>query len=167
MRGAGWRGSVMYRGRILEQNPDKSLQSFPPCYSKPPLSTALPWDLYFFKLTQPIAYFFKLKQPLRVSVKFLYTVKERWENVVENLSIWFKTSIHKSQIWELSRIWPEKTSTKLYVHAFGFWSQAATVEGLLPFERTVFLYTRLFLFPHGKTSSLFYYKSKWGRRRMW
>jgi hypothetical protein len=26
--------------------------------------TALPWDFYFFQLTQPVAYFFKLTQPL-------------------------------------------------------------------------------------------------------
>ncbi len=37
------------RGRILGGNPDKSLKSFPPCYFT---STALPWDFYFFKLTQ-------------------------------------------------------------------------------------------------------------------
>jgi hypothetical protein len=27
-------------------------------------STALPWDLYFFKFTQPLKFFFKLTQPL-------------------------------------------------------------------------------------------------------
>ncbi len=32
----------------------QSLNIFPPCYSQPPLHTALPWDLYFFKLTQPL-----------------------------------------------------------------------------------------------------------------
>ncbi len=38
-------------------------------------STALPWDFYFFKLTQP----------LRVStVQLLYTVKEKEENLIEN-----------------------------------------------------------------------------------
>ncbi len=46
---------VAYRGRILGQNPDKSRKRFPPCYSQSPLpSTALPWDFYFFKLTQPL-----------------------------------------------------------------------------------------------------------------
>ncbi len=32
----------------------QSLNIFPPCYSQPPLHTALPWDFYFFKLTQPL-----------------------------------------------------------------------------------------------------------------
>ncbi len=34
------------------RNPDKSLKSVPPCYST--LPTALPWDFYFFKITQPL-----------------------------------------------------------------------------------------------------------------
>jgi hypothetical protein len=56
----------MSRG-ILGRNPDKSLKSFPPCYSQSP-STALPRDLYFLKLTKP----------LTVSrVQLLYTVKEK------------------------------------------------------------------------------------------
>ncbi len=32
---------------------------------------------------------------------------------------WFKKSIQKPQVWELSRLCPE-TSTKLYIHEFGF-----------------------------------------------
>ncbi len=52
------------RGRILEWNSDKSLKSFPPCYLVS--STALPWDFYFFKFTQPIS-----------TVQLLYTVKEK------------------------------------------------------------------------------------------
>ncbi len=32
---------VLYRGRILGQNPDKSLKSFPPCYSQSPLQLCL------------------------------------------------------------------------------------------------------------------------------
>ncbi len=35
----------------------------------------------------------------------------------------FKKSIQKPQVWELSRLCPE-TSTKLYVHEFGFCSRA-------------------------------------------
>jgi hypothetical protein len=42
-------------GRILRRNPDKSL-------------TALPWDLYFLKLTQPL---------IISTVKLPYTVKEK------------------------------------------------------------------------------------------
>ncbi len=41
-------------------------------------------------------------------------------------SLWFKKSIQKPQVWELSRLCPE-TSMKLYVHEFGFftWSRGA------------------------------------------
>jgi hypothetical protein len=35
-----------FRGRILGRNPDKSLQTFPPCYSQSPVQF-LPWYLYF------------------------------------------------------------------------------------------------------------------------
>jgi hypothetical protein len=34
----------------------------------------------------------------------------------------FKKSIQKPQVWELSTLYPE-TSSKLYVHEFGFWKQ--------------------------------------------
>jgi hypothetical protein len=44
------------RGRIIEQNPDKSLQSFPPCYSQSPLQLCLEISLYFFKLAQPLTF---------------------------------------------------------------------------------------------------------------
>ncbi len=43
-------------------------------------STALPWDFYFFKLTQPLMYFFKVTQPLSYfysSGTVQYTVKEK------------------------------------------------------------------------------------------
>ncbi len=45
-----------------------SLKSFPPCYSQSFTSTALPWNLYFFKLTQP---------PTVSTVQLLYTVKDK------------------------------------------------------------------------------------------
>ncbi len=61
-------------------------------------STALPLDFYFFKLTQS----------LRVSVK---------DALLLDL-IWFKKSIQKPQVWELSTLCSE-TSMKLYVHEFG------------------------------------------------
>ncbi len=45
---------IQIRGRILGRNLDKSLKSFLPCYSQSAVtSTDLPFDLYFFKLTQP------------------------------------------------------------------------------------------------------------------
>jgi len=34
--------------------------------------------------------------------------------------LWFKKSVQKSQIWQLSRLCPE-TSTNLYVHELDFW----------------------------------------------
>ncbi len=35
------------------------------------------------------------------------------------LPVWFKTSIHKPQVWEIPRLCPE-TLTNVYVHEFGF-----------------------------------------------
>ncbi len=64
---SGFANTCKYRGLILVQNPDESLQSFPLCYSQSP-SAALPWDFYIYKLTQP----------LKVSrAQLLYTVKEK------------------------------------------------------------------------------------------
>ncbi len=108
----------VFWGRILGQNPDKSLKSseFPPCYSQS--SAALPWDLYFFKLTQPL-----IVSLVRYCTHTLYRRKE--ENLIENHtpSLWFKNSIQKPQVWELSRICLQ-TSTKLYfmnfASVFGF-----------------------------------------------
>ncbi len=54
------------RGRILGRNPDKSLESFPPCYSQSPLQLCL--EIYFFKHTQPLTI---------STVKLLYIVKEK------------------------------------------------------------------------------------------
>jgi hypothetical protein len=53
--------------------------------------------------------------------KFMYTVKEKAGKPDRKPppSLWFKKSVQNSQIWKLSRLCPE-TSTKLYVHEFGF-----------------------------------------------
>ena len=79
-------------------------------------STALPWDSYFFKLTQP----------LTVSrVHLLYTVKEKVgkpDRKQHPLTLWFKKSIQKPHVWELSRLCPG-TATKLYVYEFHFWRE--------------------------------------------
>ncbi len=78
-------------------------------------STALPWDFYFFKLTQPLTIF---------TIQLLYTVQEKGGKPDRKLyppCPCFKKSIQKPQVWELSRLGPE-TSTKLYVHEFGFCS---------------------------------------------
>ncbi len=77
-------------------------------------STALPWDFYFFKLTQPlIVSTFQLLQ-------LLYTVKEKGGKPDRKPSLWLKKSIRKPQVWEFSRLCQE-TSTKLYLHEFDFW----------------------------------------------
>ncbi len=39
--------NVQVRGRILGQNPDKSLKSFPPCYSQSPLQLCLDISIFF------------------------------------------------------------------------------------------------------------------------
>ncbi len=52
----------------------------------------------------------------------LYTVKEKRgkpDRKPHPPSLWFKKSIQKSQVWELSSLCPE-TSRKLYVHESGF-----------------------------------------------
>ncbi len=55
-----------HRGRILGQNPDKEFSSLLFMVT----STALPWDFYFFKLTQPLTV---------STVQLLCTVKEKRE----------------------------------------------------------------------------------------
>ncbi len=96
------------RGRILGRNLDKSLSSLLLTVT----STTLPWDFYFFKLTQPLT---------ASSVYLLNTIKEKGGKPDRTLSLWFKKSIQKPQVWELSRLCPE-TFTKLFVHEFGFCS---------------------------------------------
>ncbi len=76
-------------------------------------STALPWDFYFFKLTQPL---------ITVSaVQLMYTVK--WKGGKPNRngypSPYGLRSMQKPQVWELSRLCPE-AATILFVYEFGF-----------------------------------------------
>ncbi len=59
-----WAPPPECRGRILGRNPDKR---FPPLLFTV-TSTALPWDLHFFKLTQPLT---------GSTVQLLYTDKEK------------------------------------------------------------------------------------------
>jgi hypothetical protein len=95
-------------GRILGRNPDKSRKSFASCYSPSPLQFCLE---------------ISISSNSRNLLQFLQ------ENLIENIppSLWFKKSTQKPQIWELTRLWPE-TSTKLYVHEFGFYSRVSVVE---------------------------------------
>ena len=72
---------------------------------------------------------FLLSSNSRNLLKFLHFVTEHrkgerrktWSKTVPP-SLWFKKSMQNPQVWELSRLCPE-TSTKLYVHEFGFRSQ--------------------------------------------
>jgi hypothetical protein len=69
------------------------------------ISTALPWDFYFFKLTQP----------LTVST-VQYSEKEKGgkpDRKPYPPSLWFKKSIQKPQVWDT------ETSTKSYEFGFG------------------------------------------------
>ncbi len=79
------------RGRILGRNPDKSLKSFHPCHSQAP-HTALPWDFYFFKFTQPL------------TVSRVHTVKEKRGKPDRKpyfLCYSLRKSILKPQVWDL------------------------------------------------------------------
>ncbi len=80
---------MLSRGLFLDETQTKVLRVFILAIHSHLYS--LPWDCYFFKLTQPRTV---------STVQLLNTVK-------------------KPQVWELSRFCPE-TSTKLYVHEFGF-----------------------------------------------
>ncbi len=93
-----------YRGRILGQNPAKSLTIFPPCYSQSPLQLCLRFLLL------------QITQPLTISVKAKGGKPDRKPFPP---SLWFKKSIQIPHVRELSRLCPE-TSTWLYVHEFGF-----------------------------------------------
>ncbi len=78
------------RGRILGGNADKSLKSFPPCYSQSPLQLCL-GDFYFFKLEKPLKI---------ATVQLLYTVEcRKEENLIENRTPlpMFKKSIQRPQ----------------------------------------------------------------------
>jgi hypothetical protein len=67
--------------------------------------TALPWDFYLFKLTQPLTV---------STVRYMWPIKEKGgkpDRKPDPLPyIWYKKSIQKPQVWELSRlcfgIWP-------------------------------------------------------------
>ncbi len=89
-------------GRILGWNPDKSLESFPPCYSQSPIQVCLEISISSnsHNLLQCVIVHCKGER------------KKTW---------WFKISIQK--VWKLSimpRIMPRPLK-KLYVYEFGFW----------------------------------------------
>jgi hypothetical protein len=87
--GGGGRGPS--RGRILGRNWDKSLKSFPSCYSQ----------LQLLTVTAPHPPSSKSGLKLVCNVKTLYR-------------IW------KPHVWDFSSLCRPETSTKLYVHENGF-----------------------------------------------
>ncbi len=100
-----------YRGRILGRNPDKSLQSFSACYSQSPLQVC--FEISISSNSRNFLQF------LQFSYCVLYTVKEKGRNPDRKpYPLTYGLKIH-TETWELSRLCPE-TSTKLYVHEFGF-----------------------------------------------
>ncbi len=101
----------MCRGRILGRDPNKSLKSFPPCYSQSALQLRL--EIFISSNSRNLLQFLQ-------SVPVLCKGERRktwWKTIPPSLR--YKKSIQRSQLWELSRLCPE-TSTKLYVHEIGF-----------------------------------------------
>ncbi len=112
------------RGRILRQKSGQILKRFPPWYSQSPLQLCLEISISS-NSGNLLRMFSNSRNLLCIStVRLMYTVKKKGEKPDRKPyppppSIWFKKSIQKPQVWELSRLCPE-TSTKLYVHEFGF-----------------------------------------------
>ncbi len=88
-------------------------KSFLPCYSLSPLKLSYATRFLFLQLTQPLTSFYS-----SVTVHCRGKRRKTWLKI-KSPSPWFEKSIQKPQAWELSRLCPE-TSTKLYVHEFGF-----------------------------------------------
>ncbi len=94
-------------GRILGRYPDKSLKSFPPCYSQSPLRLCLEISISSNSRN--------LLQFLEVSYCTLYRRKE--EILLENHTPlpMNKKSTHKPQVWD-----SQDYAQKLDIHEFGF-----------------------------------------------
>ncbi len=60
------------------------------------------WYFYFFKLTHTTSYSFYSS----VTVHCRGERMETWQKTIPP-SLWFKKSIQKSQVWELSKLYPE------------------------------------------------------------
>ncbi len=78
-------------------------------------STTLPWDLYFFKLTQHLKV-----ATVQLTVHCKGERRKTWYNHI--LLPYGLRNLYRN-LWQLSRLCTE-TSTKLYVYEFGFWSLA-------------------------------------------
>jgi hypothetical protein len=104
---------------FLDKIQTQSLTSFRPCYSQPPLQLCLEISI---SSNHASSYLF---------LQILYTIKEKGGKPDRNLFpfyLWFKKSSQKPQVWELSRLVCPETSTKLYVHEFGFWIKYGACE---------------------------------------
>jgi hypothetical protein len=105
------------RGRILEQNSDKSFKSFPPCNSESPLQLCL--DI---SISQTHATSYSLYSAL------LYTLKEKGgkpDRKPHPLAYGLR-NLYRNLKFENSQDNPE-TSKKLYVHEYGFRNQDAYI----------------------------------------
>jgi hypothetical protein len=107
------------RGRILGRNPDKSIKSFPPCYSQSPLERCL--EISISSSSRNLLQFF--------SVQLLCTVKEK-EGKPDRKPYHYLRNPYRNLKSE-SRLCPE-TSAKLYLHEFGFRTEEQDDEK--PFE---------------------------------
>jgi hypothetical protein len=102
------------RGQVLRRNPDKILQSFPPCYSQSPLQICLE---------------ISISSKSSNLLQFLHCItghcngerRKTWQKTTppslwfrKSVLKWFRISVQKPQVWELSRLRPE-TSKKLSV----------------------------------------------------
>ncbi len=101
----------MSRRIRIRINWDKSLTSFPPCYSQSPLQLCLE---IFFLQTHATSYNFYNS----ITVPCEGERRKTWYKTIPP-SLWFKKSIQKPKVWELKRLCL-KTSTQLYFHELGF-----------------------------------------------
>jgi hypothetical protein len=89
----------------------------------------------------------------------MYTVKEKggkpgWKP--HPPSLWFKKSVQKPQVWELSGLCPE-TSKKLYIHEFGFNTYSVVSPTRFHFVHSILF----FLSPYLKIDILVYVAIVW------
>jgi hypothetical protein len=108
------------RGRILGRNPDKSLKSFPPCYSQSPLQLCLENSISsnshnLLHISSNSHNFLSIS-----TVQLLYAVKEK-EGKPERkpYSLPYGLRNPYRNLSELSSLCPE-TLMELYDHEFGF-----------------------------------------------
>ncbi len=85
------------RGRIFGRNPDKSLKSFPPYYSKSPLQLCL--EISISSNSRNLLQFLQC-----VTVHCEGERRKIWKKITPT-SLWFKKSIQRYQVWEILSSW--------------------------------------------------------------